>query len=222
MQIQFTGDKELTYIINELSVETGVQTGGDIPVWAVKTDKGLRLAKENNGVKIEYGKLSDFTRALGRLSAFYNSDQETLTEEPSFDTLGYMPDCSRNAVLSIDGAKRLMRNLSAMGYNALMLYTEDTYEIEEYPYFGHMRGRFTKAELKELDAYALSLGMELIPCIQTVSHLERVLRWPCMNAVQDDPSTLLVGGEETERLVRRAADDSQRYFPKPQGSPGPG
>lgn len=63
-----------------------------------------------------------------------------------------MPDCSRNAVLNVEGAKLLIRHLAVMGFNALMLYTEDTYEIEGYPYFGYMRGRFTKAELKELDA----------------------------------------------------------------------
>ncbi|MCI8331769.1 MAG: beta-N-acetylhexosaminidase [Clostridiales bacterium] len=201
MQIQFTGEKELAYVINELSIETGVQLGGTIPVRAEKTEKGLRLVKENNGVKIEYNKISDFTRALGRLPAFYKSEQETLSEEPSFDTLGYMPDCSRNAVLSIDGAKRLMRNLSAMGYNAMMLYTEDTYEIEEYPYFGHMRGRFTKAELKELDAYALSLGMELIPCIQVLAHLNGIFRWVAFEEIRDIDYILNINDPKTYDLI---------------------
>lgn len=105
---------------------------------------------------------------MGALPAFYASGQKELYQEASFETLGYMPDCSRNAVLNVEGAKLLIR-LSCHGFNALMLYTEDTYEIEGYPYFGYMRGRFTKAELKELDAYALSLGVELIPCIQVLA-----------------------------------------------------
>ena len=58
-----------------------------------------------------------------------------------------------------------------------MLYTEDTFEVEEYPYFGHMRGKYTAAEIKELDAYALSLGIELIPCIQTLAHLNAMFKW---------------------------------------------
>lgn len=64
-----------------------------------------------------------------------------------------------------------------MGHNAMMLYTEDTYEVPGYPCFGQYRSRYTREELTALDDYADMLGIELITCIQTVSHLERVLRW---------------------------------------------
>ena len=33
-----------------------------------------------------------------------------------------------------------------MGLNSLMLYMEDTYEIPEYPYFGHLRGRYSQSD----------------------------------------------------------------------------
>ena len=79
-----------------------------------------------------------------------------------------MLDCSRNAVMSVEGVKSFIDKISAMGYNALQLYTEDTYEITEEPLFGYMRGRYTKAELKEIDAYCktrniLSLFVMKIP-----------------------------------------------------------
>ena len=59
-----------------------------------------------------------------------------------FNTLGVMIDCSRNAVMKASEVKKFALNLSKMGYNALLLYTEDTYEIEDEPFFGHLRGRF--------------------------------------------------------------------------------
>lgn len=68
-------------------------------------------------------------------------------------TLCVMLDCSRNAVMSVDGVKDFIDKLSLMGYNALMLYTEDTYEIPEEPLFGYMRGRYTRKQLKALDSY---------------------------------------------------------------------
>ena len=34
----------------------------------------------------------------------------------------------------------------------MQLYTEDVYEPEGEAYFGYLRGRYTKRELKELDA----------------------------------------------------------------------
>ena len=47
-----------------------------------------------------------------------------------------------------------------------MLYKEDTYEVNEEPYFGYMRGRYSKAEMKQIDAFARSIGITVVPCIQ--------------------------------------------------------
>jgi len=88
-----------------------------------------------------------------------------------FDTFGVMIDMSRNAVMSVSGLKRFLALLKKMGYNMVMLYTEDTYEVDGEPYFGYMRGRYTKEEMKELDAFADSIGIRIIPCIQTLAHL---------------------------------------------------
>ena len=79
----------------------------------------------------------------------------------NFDTFGIMIDCSRNAVYTVHALKRFIDLMSAMGYNALLLYTEDTYEVEGEPYFGYFRGRYTQAEIKEIDAYAKNKGIEL-------------------------------------------------------------
>ena len=92
-------------------------------------------------------------------------------------TLGVMIDMSRNAVMSMDGLKRFLPLLRKMGYNCVMLYTEDTYEVDGEPYFGYLRGRYSKQELKEIDAFSASLGMTVIPCIQTLAHLNALFRW---------------------------------------------
>ena len=94
-----------------------------------------------------------------------------------FDAFGVMIDCSRDAVPSVDGLKRFLNVIAKMGYNVAMLYTEDTYEVENEPYFGYQRGRYSADELREIDQYAASLGIELIPFIQTLAHLNQLLRW---------------------------------------------
>ena len=58
----------------------------------------------------------------------------------------------------------------------LMLYTEDTYEVDNQPYFGYLRGRYSQKELREIDDYAFKHGMELIPAIQTLAHLKSIFR----------------------------------------------
>ena len=65
-----------------------------------------------------------------------------------------------------------------LGFNRVMLYTEDTYEIPGEDFFGYLRGRYTGGELKEIDRHCAALGIELVGCIQTLAHLEQVFRWP--------------------------------------------
>ena len=66
---------------------------------------------------------------------------------------GVMLDCSRNAVMLPEKVKEYADLLRKMGYNMLMLYTEDTYEIPGEPYFGYLRGRYTQAELRSISEY---------------------------------------------------------------------
>ena len=118
-----------------------------------------------------------------------------------FNSIGVMLDMSRNAVMNIEALKRYMKLLAQMGYNTVMLYTEDTYEIEGEPYFGYMRGRYSKQELKELDEYAAGLGIELIPCIQTLAHLAATLRWNLFPS--DVHDIMLVGDNRCYELIDR-------------------
>ena len=94
-----------------------------------------------------------------------------MTMEKKIKNLGVMVDCSRNACYKTETVEKFIDCIARMGYNVLMLYTEDTYTLEGEPYFGYMRGRYGKEEWKQLDAYARLRGVELIPCIQTLAHL---------------------------------------------------
>ncbi len=116
-----------------------------------------------------------------------------------FKTFGVMIDMSRNAVMSLPALKRYLELLKKMGYNMVMLYTEDTYEVNNEPYFGYMRGRYSKDEIREIDSYAKELGIELIPCIQTLAHLNSFRRWA--KAPYDLHDMLLVGDDRTYELI---------------------
>ena len=118
-----------------------------------------------------------------------------------FNSLGNMVDCSRNAVLNISSVKRFIKISALLGFNTIQLYTEDTYEIESEPYFGHLRGRYTKAELAEIDEYATGFGIEVIPCIQTLAHLTTTLRWPQMEEFTDTEDIMLVGDDKTYAFI---------------------
>lgn len=116
-------------------------------------------------------------------------------------SLGVMVDCCRAAIPSVAALKKFILDLEKMGYNSMQLYTEDTYEITEQPLFGHMRGRYSKEELKEIDAFAAAHGIEVVPCIQVLAHLQTLFFWDEMYAVKDNTSILLIDEEKTYQLI---------------------
>lgn len=120
---------------------------------------------------------------------------------PSFNKIGIMVDCSRNAVPTVETLKKFIDLMKEMGYNMLMLYTEDTYEVEGQPYFGYMRGRYSVKELKEIDDYCFERGIECVPCIQTLAHLNAFIRWKDVQEYTDCNDILLVGDDRTYQLI---------------------
>ena len=137
---------------------------------------------------------------------------ERLEETVGFRRFGTMLDCSRNAVMTVEALKRWIDLTADLGYNTLLLYTEDTYEIEGEPYFGYMRGRYTKEELREADRYARSKGMEVIPCIQTLAHLNAIVRWPAYQGHVDTGDILLAGDEAVYELIDKMFATVSRCF----------
>jgi NAD-dependent dihydropyrimidine dehydrogenase PreA subunit len=113
--------------------------------------------------------------------------------------------------MNVKTVKKYIDILQRMGYNTLMLYTEDTYEVDNQPYFGYLRGRYTKAEMKELDAYALEHGIEMIPCIQTLAHFDALVRWNEYKPYVDATNILLCGDDRTYQLIDDMFDTMYEY-----------
>ena len=64
-----------------------------------------------------------------------------------------------------------------------------------------MRGRYTQAELREIDVYARERGMTIMPCIQTLAHLYAIKRWPEYWPHFDTDDILLAGDERVYTLI---------------------
>ena len=177
------------------------------PITVKNGEMSIDATGEN--IVITYNTKPQFFRLLSMLT---EQIEGKYSEKPAQSMLCYMADQSRNAVFNMESAKRMIRYLAAMGFDSLMLYTEDTYEIEGQPYFGYMRGRWTESELKELVEYGEKFGVELIPCIQTLAHLERMMRWKCYQSVIDCNDILLVGDDKTYDLIEQMFKACSKAF----------
>ncbi len=173
----------------------------------------IQVSNENGKGEITFQEKIHFFRAIGLWLENYtkNGDFE-LTEHPQFQTSGVMLDVSRNAVLKVDEVNGLLRTMAIMGLNVVMLYTEDTYEVPDYPYFGYMRGRYTEVELKACDEYADTFGIEMIPCIQTLAHLTMALKWGYASDIRDTADILLVGEPKTYQFIESMIEAASRPF----------
>jgi hypothetical protein len=208
MRLGFEGDiLGLEKGIEAFSKEFGYKVCCDgMPVKAIKDKVNkIQVSKKGGAAVIRYSERVHFFRALGLLlEAMGEKDEFEIEEEPQFSMNGIMIDVSQgNAVINVDNVKKIIYRMSIMGLNMLMLYAEDSYEIKGEPYFGYMRGRYSQDELREIDDYAYELGVEIIPCIQTLAHLIDALKWACYGDIKDDDDTLLVGCEKTYEFVEK-------------------
>ncbi|MEX0777649.1 MAG: family 20 glycosylhydrolase [Phycisphaeraceae bacterium] len=156
---------------------------------------------DKTGAAITYDQPIHALRGVGSLLAGLVRRTEPLVESMPFATFGIMLDCSRNAVMTVAHLQKWLRQLALLGYNMVMLYTEDTYQVPGEPCFGYLRGRYTAEELRAIDQYAADLGIQVIGCIQTLGHLEQILKWPAYGKVRDTSSVVLGREDATYELI---------------------
>lgn len=199
----------LAFVLSHFPEISLQEEGGDLTL-SVAFGKPYSVCRRGDDVKITLERESQLFHALTLLSARADEREFSYTKQSPFSSMIFMADCSRAAVLTTGSVKKLIVLLSKLGYTGLELYTEDTYEVEGEPYFGHLRGRYSREELRELDSYAKQFGIELIPCIQTLAHLGGLFVWPRFEEVHDAFDCLLVDEEKTydliEKMIRSVRD----------------
>ncbi|MBR6729128.1 MAG: family 20 glycosylhydrolase [Clostridia bacterium] len=170
----------------------------------IKTQKGTHLLVKGNKaeVQIVYSDKAELARGFFLLAKELSEGKEQVLVEQKrhFKSLGAMPALHTNP-LTLEHLKRYIDYMAAVGMNTLLLYIEDRYELEGYPYFGYVSGRYTHAELKEIDDYADRLGIEVIPCLQTLAHLKNYMRWEAAGPVKETSASLMVGEEATYTMI---------------------
>lgn len=195
-----------------------LERGADTEAYALtaeqRTVAGYHYKKLDGELHIVYGTKPDLCRALlaaagsaaegstaaGSAAAGSAAAGSAAAEgkgERWLSEIGYMADCSRNAVARVDTLKKLVRQAALMGYHFIGLYLEDTLAIPEEPYFGYMRGAYTKEEIAEVVRYAELFGVEIRPYVETLAHLNQITRYEHYQKFIDTDDILLAGDERT-------------------------
>ena len=215
MQLEWIGDFDvLAEGTEEITKDLDVVFGtSDKKIMVSQMEEGFSLNVKDGKAELGYHSKTDFYRGFTiAVDALKKGYPISVSQKPSFETCGVMLDVSRGAVPKVERIKELLRRLARMGFNEFLLYTEDTYELKAYPYFGYMRGRYTEEELKEIVSYGEMLGIEIMPCIQTLGHLASALRWPAFDEVRDQPSVLMIDEEKTYQFIETMIQTVRRCY----------
>ncbi len=203
-EIKILGDitdvqKTLECILPELAFEQS-----DDAKYCVTFIKGemLQVQVQSNAATITYASKSQLCRALSHFKAHMDEQGFNVCEQQEFKTIGLFLTVTP-AVIKPEKVKWTLRKMALMGMNFLQLYSENTYEIPDEPYFGYMFGPYSYDELKDIDDYAYELGIEVTLNIQTLGHLERVLHWPAYKDIRNTHNTLLVGEDATYEFIEK-------------------
>ena len=190
----------------------GFDFDGNITV--LENSDGVYVKYDGKDAIIGFNSIAQQARCYFLLSMHIKQGKSSfeIKEKPVFDTVGPMLDLSRGKVMNVEGVKRYIDIIATLGMNMLMLYTEDLFEMKDYPMFGYLRGRYTMQELKEMDDYAYSLGVEMIPCIQTLGHLHNYIHTEEGSKISDTNKVLLVGDEQTYKFIETEIKTMREAF----------
>ena len=161
------------------------------------TINGYQIHFYDDEIEIVYSSITQRNRALLALT----TTMHDVSEISVVKDLGVMVDCSRNAVPKISTLKKFIRYISFMGYTFLGLYMEDTLKIDDEPYIGYQRGAYTTKDIQELDSYAERYGIELRPYVQTLAHLNQIVRYEEYQKMIDVDDIILVGSARTHTYL---------------------
>ena len=190
-----------------------LQFHGDVEVEFTK-HPGLRVCYEHGKATVGADTVSGYCRGLTELALELSEGKKSflLEKKPQFTWCGTMLDLSRGSAMQVSAIKKYLDLMACFGMNMLMLYTEDMFPLEGYPFFGHKRGRYSLEELRELDEYAWELGIEMIPCVQTLGHLERYLPWPEAASFRDTSFNVMPGKQESMDFIEEILKFMKKAF----------
>ena len=211
----------------ELEVETHRHSEGLGPaVFFVASsregEESYRLSVDPNGVALRATggagwrwaseTLLQWIPASGRVPAC------EIVDTPSFRRRGLLLDISRGKVPTLEDLFALVDRCCALKLNVLMLYIEHPFAFRRHPEIGAGCSPLRAEDIRRLDEYAAQRFVELIPNLQTLGHMERVLVQTRYEALAESDArwTLAPANSESYALLDDLFDELLPNFRSPR------
>lgn len=213
LNINFYGDERFVEGLKLLENRLGFRLGGGVKVTSTAAEnREINVKKNGDGYVFTYYDKASFFRAFSLcLMRVKDGKTDEICVKPYFKRMGSM-QCAEYAVINVKTLKELIIEHALCGLCYMQLYIETVYEIDGEPYFGYRRGKYTKAEIKELVAFGRIFGVKLVPAIQTLGHLSNLFKWEPYGDIFDMANTLLVNYEPSYALIEKMISTARECF----------
>jgi hexosaminidase len=146
--------------------------GGEAYRLRVDPDRIELVGAGSAGLRYAVETLVQLADARGRISGC------RIDDEPALALRGVMLDISRGKVPRLETLYGIVDLCVRLKLNALMLYVEHTFRFRRHPEIGADASPLDAASLRRLDAYAAARHVELIPSLQSLGHMDHILKLP--------------------------------------------
>lgn len=150
----------------------------------ISNPEGYSLVIDSRGIRIECAHrigVKHAGRTLLQLSMASEGGRLPFVEIedwPDLPVRGFMLDISRCKVPKMEELFWLVEKLALFKYNRLELYTEHTYAFEGHQIVWGDSSPMTASQYADLDRFCNAAGIELVPNMNGLGHMERWLRYP--------------------------------------------
>jgi len=151
------------------ALDPRAETARDAYHLTIAADAAELRAPTLHGLRHGLQTLAQLVGPDGRLPALEIRDQ------PDFRDRGLMLDVSRGKVPRRETLGELVELCSRLRLNVLMLYVEHPFAFRRHPEIGAGASPLDAETILWLDAKAHDHGVELVPCLQSLGHMERLL-----------------------------------------------
>jgi len=98
-----------------------------------------------------------------------------IADEPAYQVRALQYDVARGQTVEVEWWKRLIRGLARCKLNMLVIYGENDYAFDAFPFLGR-EGTFTPQKARELSEFAHRYHVQLVPQFESLGHASAVLR----------------------------------------------
>ena len=141
-----------------------------------------RIKISRDAVEVHGGGPAGLRYAIETLAQLLGDDRSIpeceIDDEPDFEMRGVMLDASRGKVPTFDSLCGLVDILAKLKLNTLMLYTEHTFRFRKHPEIGKGASPLDAETTAALDQYASEHHVALVPCLQSLGHMDHILELP--------------------------------------------